>query len=943
MGIEALPQTTVRALGATQVLTDPAAVVKELIDNALDANATSVAIEIHSNTLDIIQLRDNGNGIAPEDRPLVARRYCTSKISHDDELKDIGGSSLGFRGEALASAAELSGTLTISTRIGSEQTAAVLKINQLGEVAGQERGSLPVGTTVRITDFIKANPVRRQVCLKNSETNLKKIKRTLQAYAFARPNVRLSLRVLKAKNRKGDWIYAPKPNGNAEDAAFKIVGASCASQCTWSVLEHAGFTFEAFCPHPDSGPGKVNNIGSFVSLDRRPVSTARNTFKQIAKIYREALKGSNIRSADIKDPFLYLNISCPAASYDANLEPAKDDVVFEDPGKVVEVARLLFSAVYTPAVEPEMIPNVVVEKPVLPNHRAEGLDNEFTTIFDNQPQAQRTDESAQHDGPPIAGAGSTALLANPQGLDAAEKIEQPRRAFRSNMYGCDEEDMDLVDDRPPTARTEAEFEELRQARRDISTSNPWVLAKLNSSTRRPAEQQDTQSTPPQPFTSIKFSSSPAKYPSGRQDASAALLTPRPSSPSLAAETFHPSNHVPDIRLARDGRAVGSLSLPPPQPYTPVPSSDARFLEDAIQTFPLPAQPTDYGHSLHFGDPGGTPLEAIPDATTKPRHRPREQPQPGNVNKPFVPPVKSRQPPEQVWFDHLQDAESPPRRLDNKRRRHNADSSGLVAQGELGDLVDDPRLMTPPRRNRDIRDFVQRHATDYVASMIEGRNYAGAGAAMSQQGKQSTYRHTHEKAFFERRDFMPASELANLQARLGSPEKPAATPAKRHETSERRALQDLEPNAPTSRATQDDADEEWRLATDSRALSRRKSSRRLGRAKSSKLPLEHVPAGQGTHNLFFNTIMTLTNVSRLAGKLDEEKSLLGYNQPALDPPGIFQSEALDIHDLTNSLHDLLIKTGSDRDPPAIDSLFKELQTAFAHDTATGIEDEVMSSA
>ena len=80
MGIQALPHAAVRAIGANQALTDPAAVVKELIDNALDARATSIAIDIHINTLDVIQVKDNGHGIPPQDRPLVARRYCTSKI-----------------------------------------------------------------------------------------------------------------------------------------------------------------------------------------------------------------------------------------------------------------------------------------------------------------------------------------------------------------------------------------------------------------------------------------------------------------------------------------------------------------------------------------------------------------------------------------------------------------------------------------------------------------------------------------------------------------------------------------------------------------------------------------------------------------------------------------------------------------------------------------------
>ena len=216
MSIKALPQTAVRAIGAAQVLTDSSAVVKELIDNALDARATSIAVEIHANTIDSIQVRDNGHGIPPQDRPLVARRYCTSKLTDADELAHIGGSSLGFRGEALASAAEMSGGMTVTTRVEGEQVATALKIDQQGEVVAQERASTAVGTTVKITDFIKSNPVRRQVALKHTDQSLKRIKHILQSFAFARPHVRFSLKVLKAKNDKGNWMYAPKAGGNAE-------------------------------------------------------------------------------------------------------------------------------------------------------------------------------------------------------------------------------------------------------------------------------------------------------------------------------------------------------------------------------------------------------------------------------------------------------------------------------------------------------------------------------------------------------------------------------------------------------------------------------------------------------------------------------------------------------------------------------------------------------
>lgn len=134
MSIAALPSQTVNAFGSAQVLTDSASVVKELVDNALDAHSTSITIEIATNALDIIQCKDNGHGIAPADHALVCKRYCTSKIKDLDDLAKIGGASLGFRGEALASAVQMSGGIVVSTRIAGEATGVSLKVSHSREV-----------------------------------------------------------------------------------------------------------------------------------------------------------------------------------------------------------------------------------------------------------------------------------------------------------------------------------------------------------------------------------------------------------------------------------------------------------------------------------------------------------------------------------------------------------------------------------------------------------------------------------------------------------------------------------------------------------------------------------------------------------------------------------------------------------------------------------------
>lgn len=134
MHIAALPPNAVRAIGSTQALTDAASVVKELIDNALDAGASAIFVEISTNTLDVIQVKDNGHGIGPNDRDMVCRRFCTSKIRELDDLENIGGTSLGFRGEALASAAEMSGSVVVTTRVEGEAVAVTSKFGRQGEV-----------------------------------------------------------------------------------------------------------------------------------------------------------------------------------------------------------------------------------------------------------------------------------------------------------------------------------------------------------------------------------------------------------------------------------------------------------------------------------------------------------------------------------------------------------------------------------------------------------------------------------------------------------------------------------------------------------------------------------------------------------------------------------------------------------------------------------------
>ncbi|CDM33093.1 hypothetical protein DTO013E5_5716 [Penicillium roqueforti] len=341
MTIEALPQKTIRAIGSTSAISDPCSVVKELVDNALDASATSLQVEISQNTVDVIQLKDNGHGISPEDQQNVCKRAFTSKIQSLDDLKNVGGSSLGFRGEALASVAEMSGLVTVTTRVESEVAGRCLKYGRNGELTGTQRTSHPVGTTVRIAEFLKHIPVRRQTILKGAAKSLTKIKKLLQAYAIAQPLKRFSFKVLKTKGENSNWVYVPSADASLSDAVLKIAGTEVFSSCVLKEKsDQTGYEAAAFLPkNIQLDTAKINNAGQFISVDGRPLSNSRGVAHEIVKNFKQHLR---VVLKESSDPFLCLQIRCPRGTYDVNIEPGKDNILFEDQDIVLALVENMF-------------------------------------------------------------------------------------------------------------------------------------------------------------------------------------------------------------------------------------------------------------------------------------------------------------------------------------------------------------------------------------------------------------------------------------------------------------------------------------------------------------------------------------------------------------------------------------------------------------------------
>ncbi|KAL2837054.1 hypothetical protein BJY01DRAFT_238021 [Aspergillus pseudoustus] len=359
MPIEALPPTTARAIGSTSTISDPCSTIKELLDNALDASASSVSIEISQDTINLIQVKDNGHGIPGDDYGVVCKRGCTSKIRTVEDLRNVGGISLGFRGEALASAAEVSGGLMVTTRVKSEAVGSCLKYGRDGELLSAERIPHPVGTTVRITDLFKHIPVRRQTSIKDAKKTIMKVRKMVQAYAMARPTTRLSLKIAKAKSTSGNWVYAPGRDATPMEAAMQVIGTEVASMCVsieWPTIpqgetqaqSNSSLRLIALLPKPSSDFAPLKNKGHYISVDGRPMASGRGIAQDIMKLYKSHLRtASSAKSSQtITDPFLCLHLKCPGGIYDVNVEPLKDDVLFEDKTVVLSLVENLLRESY---------------------------------------------------------------------------------------------------------------------------------------------------------------------------------------------------------------------------------------------------------------------------------------------------------------------------------------------------------------------------------------------------------------------------------------------------------------------------------------------------------------------------------------------------------------------------------------------------------------------
>ncbi|AHG02974.1 DNA mismatch repair protein MutL [Halobacterium sp. DL1] len=317
--IRQLDDATVAQIAAGEVVERPASVVKELVENSLDAGASSIDVTVENGGIDRIVVADDGRGMTGEDLRAAVRQHTTSKLGDASELDGV--ATLGFRGEALYTVGSVS-RMTISTRPRDAGDSGAELVVEHGAVGDLRPAGRPAGTTVDVADLFAETPARRKY-LKRPATEFAHVNRAVTRYALANPDVAVSL------THDGREVFATTGTGDVRDAALAVYGREVAQ----SLRE------------VDAAPGgPVERVHGYVSdpevtrATREYLATFVNGRSVRDAVLREAvLDAYGGQLANDRYPFAVLFVEVDGV--DANVHPRKMEVRFEDEEGVKRAVR----------------------------------------------------------------------------------------------------------------------------------------------------------------------------------------------------------------------------------------------------------------------------------------------------------------------------------------------------------------------------------------------------------------------------------------------------------------------------------------------------------------------------------------------------------------------------------------------------------------------------
>ncbi|MGI5822917.1 MAG: DNA mismatch repair endonuclease MutL [Dethiobacteria bacterium] len=328
MLIRILDSRTANQIAAGEVVENPAALVKELLENSLDAGAKQIRIFLHKGGLKEITVIDDGAGIPPQEVRRALERHATSKITCPEDLQNI--QTLGFRGEALPSIASVS-RLSITTRHRAEESGVYAFFEGGREKAFKETG-FAAGTRVTVQDLFYNTPARAKF-LKGTATETARVTRTVQQLALSRPDVSFTL------YREGKLLLETTGDGRLLNVIVKIYGSTLGRELVALNFNAADLTLNGYISNPTYSRRSRNLQAFFVN--RRFVQSP---------LLRKALERSYTRIVTSRRyPVAFLFLDLPPEKIDVNVHPGKTEIRFQDEAGVQGFLEQSFNEAFSPA------------------------------------------------------------------------------------------------------------------------------------------------------------------------------------------------------------------------------------------------------------------------------------------------------------------------------------------------------------------------------------------------------------------------------------------------------------------------------------------------------------------------------------------------------------------------------------------------------------------
>lgn len=315
MDIRILPSNIANMIAAGEVVQRPASVMKELMENSVDAGATQVSVIIKDAGRTLIQVIDNGCGMSPDQAVLAFERHATSKISSAEDLMDI--HTFGFRGEALASIAAVA-EVTLKTRRAGDEIGCQVDFADSQHLSTIETVT-PVGSNFSVRNLFYNVPARRKF-LKSESVELKHIVSEFQHVAYTRPDISFTL---SHNNRE---IYVLKPASSLKFRIQDIVGAGVASEITDISAETSIMRVSGFIGRPDKARKGLGNQLFFVN----------GRYFRSPYLHKAVMKGYEGMIAEGTTPTYFIYLEVNPHEVDVNVHPQKAEIKFEDDSLVFQ-------------------------------------------------------------------------------------------------------------------------------------------------------------------------------------------------------------------------------------------------------------------------------------------------------------------------------------------------------------------------------------------------------------------------------------------------------------------------------------------------------------------------------------------------------------------------------------------------------------------------------